>query len=227
MLAKLGVVMPVSGVAPGTLEELRTVSSPVVALIVSLREAQTALTVGLQPGPGKPQQLHEIVESADEDGRVRAFHNTLSHCSGRIAVERPPLQMLTKRTLSGDTSARSVLRAAPGRTLVSADYSQLELRMVLALSEDRLLGRLVLAGEDPFLHLSRTLAQAGLQVDRDASKKVVCSPPARPRSSSSTPSSTAQGRAPSPRCSASTWSRLERFCSPSESSSQVGKPTRR
>lgn len=113
------------------------------------------------------------MESCDIDsGRIYSYYNTLSHSTGRISIEEPPIQMLTKRDVLDGRSARSIVKARPGYLLVAADYSQLELRMILALSGDKLLQRLIKDNIDPFEYLSDQFLSQGITVDRGTSKMV-------------------------------------------------------
>ena len=67
--------------------------------------------------------------------------------TGRLAVNDPNLQNIPIRTAEG-RRIREAFIAPPGTCIVSADYSQIELRIMAHLSEDAALLRAFAAGED-------------------------------------------------------------------------------
>lgn len=62
------------------------------------------------------------LDEAQADGRVRASYNYFSVVTGRLSCSGPNLQQVAR-------SAKMAFCAPPGHVLVSADYSQLELRL--------------------------------------------------------------------------------------------------
>ena len=69
------------------------------------------------------------------DGRIHgSFHQTIT-ATGRISSANPNLQNIPIRTEMG-SRVRSVFVPAPGKVFVDADYSQIELRILAALSGD-------------------------------------------------------------------------------------------
>ncbi len=82
-----------------------------------------------------------------ETGRVHAsFHQTVA-ATGRLASSDPNLQNIPIRTDVG-REIRKAFVAPPGRLLLTADYSQIELRLLAHLSQDPGLIEAFTRGED-------------------------------------------------------------------------------
>ncbi len=73
-----------------------------------------------------------------ETGRLHTSFNQVVTATGRLSSSEPNLQNIPVRTDLG-RRIRACFVPAPGRLLVSADYSQIELRVLAHLSEDELL----------------------------------------------------------------------------------------
>lgn len=84
---------------------------------------------------------------ADADSRVHTTFNQVGTATGRLSSINPNLQNIPTRTELG-REIRAAFVAAPGRRIVSADYSQIELRLLAHFSEDPLLVRAFSQGED-------------------------------------------------------------------------------
>jgi len=88
-------------------------------------------------------------------GRVHTSFNQTVAATGRLSSSDPNLQNIPIRTEEG-RRIRAAFVAAPGHRLLSADYSQIELRLLAHLAEDPTLIAAFRAGED--IH-ARTAAE--------------------------------------------------------------------
>ncbi len=90
-------------------------------------------------------KLPRMVNSAT--GRVHTSFSQAVAVTGRLASSEPNLQNIPVRTAEG-RRIRSAFIAPPGHALVSADYSQIELRIMAHLSNDARLLEAFARGED-------------------------------------------------------------------------------
>ena len=79
-------------------------------------------------------QLPTCVHS--RSGRIHSSFNQTTTATGRLSSENPNLQNIPVRTVEGRRVRRAFVPSAPERVLLSADYSQIELRMVAHYSKD-------------------------------------------------------------------------------------------
>ena len=70
-----------------------------------------------------------------ETGRIHTSFNQAGAATGRLSSSDPNLQNIPVRTPRGETIRRAFV-AAPGAVLLTADYSQIELRLLAHLSGD-------------------------------------------------------------------------------------------
>ena len=82
-----------------------------------------------------------------QTGRVHTSYSQAVAVTGRLASSDPNLQNIPVRTAEG-RRIREAFIAPPGSVIVSADYSQIELRIMAHLSQDDGLLRAFAAGED-------------------------------------------------------------------------------
>lgn len=109
------------------LEKLKGLS-PVVPKIMEYREAAKLLSTYIVPIP----------DLADENGRIHTTFTQNVTATGRLSSMNPNLQNIPVRTEEGKR-IRTGFIAPEGKVLVSADYSQFELRLAAVLSGDKAL----------------------------------------------------------------------------------------
>ncbi|MFI7145109.1 DNA polymerase [Nonomuraea sp. NPDC050022] len=88
--------------------------------------------------------LTAFLRAADHAGRVHPQINTLRAKTARMSITGPALQTLKKH----DPRLRRCFRADPGHVLISCDFSQVEVRVAAALSDDPTLKRVIASGID-------------------------------------------------------------------------------
>ncbi len=103
----------------------------------------------------KSTYLDTLPELIAADGRIRTTFHQAAAATGRLSSTNPNLQNIPIRTELGRQIRRAFI-AEPGWTLVSADYSQVELRILAHISGDEGLVRAF--AEDADVH-SRTAAE--------------------------------------------------------------------
>lgn len=101
---------------------------PIIAKITEYREAAKLLNTYIIPMP----------DLADENDRIHTTFTQNVTATGRLSSKDPNLQNIPVRTDEGKR-IRTGFIAPKGRVLVSADYSQFELRLAAVLSDDQAL----------------------------------------------------------------------------------------
>ena len=96
-------------------------------------------------------------------GRVHTSFNQTGSVTGRLTSSNPNLQNIPTRTDLG-RQVRKGFIAAPGMTLVSVDYSQIELRVVAHMSQDQAMLEAFRAGQD--IHAATAAAIYNQPIDQ-------------------------------------------------------------
>ena len=95
----------------------------------------------------KGTYIDGLVKLVGEDGRIHGTLNQTTTATGRLSSDSPNLQNIPIRTEMG-TRIRDAFTASPGRKLVVADYSQIELRILAHMTGEPVLVEAFTTGED-------------------------------------------------------------------------------
>jgi DNA polymerase-1 len=87
-------------------------------------------------------------KTVSDDGRIHTTFNQTIAATGRLSSNDPNLQNIPIRTESGRRIRTAFVVAAPYDLLLTADYSQIEMRIMAHLSEDQGLIEAFRSGED-------------------------------------------------------------------------------
>jgi DNA polymerase-1 len=121
-----------------TLEALRD-KHPIVGLILEHRQLSKLKSTYVDALP-------QLVDPLS--GRVHTSFGQASTATGRLASSNPNLMNIPIRTELGQRIRRAFKAARPSHLMVSADYSQIELRIAAHLSGDPMLLGAFAAGQD-------------------------------------------------------------------------------
>lgn len=138
--------------AAGVLERLRG-KHPVIDLILEQRELAKLKSTYVDALPA-------LVNP--RTGRLHTSYNQTGTVTGRLSSSAPNLQNIPIRTVLGRQVRRAFI-ADPGWKLVSADYSQVELRVMAHVSGDEGLLGAFARGED--IHASTAAAILGVSLE--------------------------------------------------------------
>lgn len=111
----------------------------------------------------KSTYLDGLKKIADSDGFVHTTFVQISTVTGRISSKDPNLQNIPVRTQEGREIRRLFLPSKPERKLVSADYSQIELRILASISGDEVMKEAFTSGVD--IHTRTASEVFGVPVD--------------------------------------------------------------
>jgi len=95
----------------------------------------------------KGTYLDALPVLADANGRIHTTFNQVGTATGRLSSTNPNLQNIPVRTAVG-REIRAAFVAGEGNLLMSADYSQIELRLMAHFSQDPLLLNAYRTGKD-------------------------------------------------------------------------------
>jgi DNA polymerase-1 len=105
-----------------------------------------------------------LIKSIAADGRIHTTYNQTVAATGRLSSTDPNLQNIPVRTDEGRAIRRGFVVGEGFESLMTADYSQIELRVMAHLSEDEGLLEAFTSGED----LHTTVASQVFSVERSA-----------------------------------------------------------
>jgi len=112
---------------------------PIVDEILEFRGVKKLLSTYIEPFPSYVSPL---------DGRVHTTFNQALTATGRLSSSNPNLQNIPIRTERGKEIRKAFVPGTPDGVIVSADYSQIELRIMAHLSCDAHLIQAFRSGED-------------------------------------------------------------------------------
>lgn len=134
-----------------TLEALRPYHSIISDILLYRQTAKLRGTYG-----------ENLAEQADENGRIHTRLNQTGTATGRLASSEPNLQNIPVRMEMG-RELRKYFVADDGYTLIDADYSQIELRLLAVLSDDEAMKKAFIGGED--IHAEVASQVFGVAID--------------------------------------------------------------
>ncbi len=120
-----------------TLQALAAQGYPIATLLMEHREVSKL----------KGTYADALPELASSSGRIHARFNQMVAATGRLSSSDPNLQNIPIRTEAGRQIRRGFV-APPGSSLLAADYSQIELRILAHFSDDEAMVRAFQEGQD-------------------------------------------------------------------------------
>ena len=111
---------------------------PIVGLILEIRGVKKLLTTYVE-------SLPRLINP--KTGKIHTTFNQIVTATGRISSTNPNLQNIPIRTEEGREIRKAII-PDPGCLLLSADYSQIELRLMASLSGDEAMLQAFNSGED-------------------------------------------------------------------------------
>jgi DNA polymerase-1 len=149
------------------LEELAKIH-PVPALIIKYRELAKLKSTYIEG-------LRQWIDP--KTGKIHTTFNQTQVATGRLSSTEPNLQNIPALTEDTGVHIRSAFKAEPGNIFISADYSQIELRVVAYLSQDPVLMQAFAENADihtftaarifdvPLAEVTRTQRQLGKRIN--------------------------------------------------------------
>ena len=104
-----------------------------------------------------------LIKEIQEDGRIRTTFQNLVTATGRLSSTEPNLQNIPVRTDLG-AEIRKMFVPKPGCVLVDADYSQIELRVLAHIADDKTMQEAFCSGVD--IHTATAAQVFGVPVEQ-------------------------------------------------------------
>jgi DNA polymerase-1 len=127
---------------------------PVIEALLSHREYTRLLMVVEK----------QLLPTVSDDGRIHTTFKQMVAATGRLSSDNPNLQNVPIRTAQGREIRQGFVAGAGFESLMTADYSQIEMRIMAHLSDDAGLKEAFTTGED--LHTFVASRAFGLPVDQ-------------------------------------------------------------
>lgn len=108
-----------------------------------------------------------FLDKMDASGHIHPSIRSLAARTARMSVSDPPLQQLP----SSDWTIRRCIIADPGKLIIAADYSQVEMRVLAALSRDTALMAAIASGEDLHTFTAKLVSGAAWEGMDDKARK--------------------------------------------------------
>ena len=102
-------------------------SHPIIAAILEFRNLKKLLSTYIEPLP---------LLVSKESGKIHTTYNQALTATGRLSSIKPNLQNIPVRTGRGREIRKAFIPSHPGGVILSADYSQIELRLMAHMSGD-------------------------------------------------------------------------------------------
>src|SRR5581483_4457468 len=107
--------------------------------------------------------VDSLIPMVDDGGRIHTTFNQLVAATGRLSSQDPNLQNIPIRTADGREIRKAFVVGSGFECLMTADYSQIEMRIMAHLSGDQALIEAFASGED--LHTFVASKAFGLPID--------------------------------------------------------------
>ena len=127
---------------------------PIVGKVLEYRKLKKLRSTYVEPLPA-------LVNPST--GRVHTTYMQVVAATGRLSSKDPNLQNIPIRTEQGREIRKAFIPSGPNRTLLAADYSQVELRIAAAMSQEQGLIQAFQAGED--IHAATAAKVFGVPVE--------------------------------------------------------------
>ena len=128
---------------------------PIVNEILEFRAVKKLLSTYIEPFPSYVSEA---------DARVHTTFNQALTATGRLSSSNPNLQNIPVRTERGKEIRKAFVPGTPDGVILSADYSQIELRIMAHLSGDEHLCKAFRDGQD--VHAATAAKIFGIPVDQ-------------------------------------------------------------